>query len=292
MPRRLFYNDNTTTREGMDTIQGKKAAPIRVIQLAAGEILPNPSQPRRTFDEDALQELAGSIAQCGVIQPLTVRRCGGRYVLVTGERRLRASRMAGLRQVPCIVMDVDDETSAAIALVENLHRRDLTFLEEAEGLRALIMQCGLSRAEAARRVGKSQSAVANKLRLLTLPQEVLQTLLSEGLTERHARALLRLESHERQKSALSAIIREGMTVARTEEYIETLLRTPETSPPPRSGRATYVVKDVRLFLNTVGRSMDLMRRAGIDAVCGREETEDSLILTIRIPKALRKPSLK
>ena len=259
-----------------------------MVQLAAADILPNPAQPRKHFAPEALEELAESIAQCGVIQPLTVRRMNGRYVLVTGERRLRASRIAGLKLVPCIIMDVDDETSAAIALVENLHRKDLTFLEEAEGLQALIQQCGLSRQEAARRVGKSQSAVANKLRLLTLSPEVLQMLLSNDLSERHARALLRLEGEALQKKALSAIIREGMTVARTEEYIEALLRSPRETPPARSGKATYVVKDVRLFLNSVGRSMDLMRRAGIDAVCGKEETEDSLILTIRIPKALRK----
>ncbi|MBQ4321613.1 MAG: ParB/RepB/Spo0J family partition protein [Oscillospiraceae bacterium] len=272
----------------MDTIQARKAAPIRVVQLTAAEILPNPAQPRKYFEPKALEELAESIAQCGVIQPLTVRRLNGRYVLVTGERRLRASRIAGLRQVPCIITDVDDETSAAIALVENLHRKDLTFLEEAEGLQALILQCGLSRQEAARRVGKSQSAVANKLRLLTLSPEILQTLLANDLSERHARALLRLEGETLQKKALSAIIREGMTVARTEEYIDALLRSPQETPPARNGKATYVVKDVRLFLNSVGRSMDLMRQAGIHAVCGKEETEDSLILTIRIPKALRK----
>ncbi len=268
-------------------VQGRKAAPVRVVQLTAEEILPNPAQPRKHFDPAALQELAESITQCGIIQPLTVRRCGGQYVLLTGERRLRASRLAGLRQVPCIVMEADEETSAAIALVENLHRKDLTFVEEAEGLRNLIVQCGLSRQEAARRVGKSQSAVANKLRLLSLPPDLLQELLSGGLTERHARVLLRLETEHQRREALAVMLRNAMTVAQAEAYIEKLLREPEAPPPANSGRSTYLVKDVRLFLNSVSRSMDMMRNAGIDASYGQEDTADGLVVTIRIPKQMK-----
>lgn len=265
----------------MNTIQSKKQAPIRVVQLAASEIQPNPSQPRRIFEPGALEELAQSIAQCGVIQPLTVRRAGGRYQLVTGERRLRASRIAGLRQVPCIVMDVDDATSAAIALVENLHRKDLTFLEEAEGLRALILRCGLTRQEAARRVGKSQSAVANKLRLLSLSPEILQTLLAEGLTERHARALLRLEDEEERLAALRHVAAASFNVAQTEQYIEKRLTALQSTPP---SRRTFILKDVRLFLNTVERGLRLVREAGVEARSDRQDTEEAIVLTIRIPR--------
>ena len=184
-----------------------------VLYLRIEEIAPNPMQPRRRFDEAALAELSESIRNYGVLNPLTVRQRAGRYELVAGERRLRAAKLAGLREVPCLLLDVDLEDAGLIALVENLQRRDLDFLEEAEGLRQLIDRFGLSQEEAARRIGKSQSAVANKLRLLRLPPDVLEGLRLNGLTERHGRALLRLPEPEAQRAALAVILERGMTVA-------------------------------------------------------------------------------
>ena len=258
----------------------------RVMQLPVGEIAANPAQPRQIFDAEGLEELAKSVEHYGILQPLTVRRTGSGYELVAGERRLRAARLAGLNEVPCILLDVNTEDASLIALIENLQRRDLDFIEEAMGLSQLIRLFGLSQDEAARRIGKSQSAVANKLRLLRLPKDVLESLRNNGLTERHGRALLRLPDAQAQRMALAYMIENALTVAATEEYIEALLREPEPSPEEkREPRKTMVLKDVRIFLNSLNRSLDLMKQGGIAADMERQETEDSLILTISIPKS-------
>ena len=187
----------------------------RVIYLHPDVLHPNPNQPRKRFSPDGLEELAASIREHGVLQPLTVRKVDGSFELVSGERRLRAARMAGLSEVPCIVIDVDGVCSSLLALVENLQRRDLDFLEEAMALDRLIHTYDLSQDEAARRIGKSQSAVANKLRLLKLSPRLLDRLRQNGLTERHARALLRLETEEQQWEVLEYVIDHHLTVAQT-----------------------------------------------------------------------------
>ena len=257
----------------------------RVLYLPLGSIRPNPAQPRRIFDPAGLQELADSIRQYGILQPLTVRRKENGYELIAGERRLRAAGMAGLTQAPCLVASVDEEASGMLALVENLQRRDLDFIEEATGISQLIRMFGMSQEEAARRLGKSQSAVANKLRLLRLPSDVLDALRANGLTERHGRALLRLPDANAQRAALQYIIENGLTVAATDEYIELLLTEPaEEQQDAAEPKRTFVLKDVRIFLNSLSKSLDLMKQGGIDAGMKREETEDSLILTISIPK--------
>ena len=268
------------------------SAPGRIVRsvcyVPVEDIVPGPMQPRQHFSREGLEELRDSIAQHGVLQPLTVRIRGDRFELIAGERRLRAARMAGLREVPCIVMDVDMEKSGLIALIENIQRRDLDFLEEAEGIQQLIRLFGLSQEQAARRLGKSQSAIANKLRILRLPEDVRERLRCEGLTERHARALLRLATAERQREALDFMVDQRMTVAAAEEYIDRLCagRPPEKSPdPPRPRRRSiFLLKDVRLFLNTLDRSLDLMRSGGIDAQLHREDTDEAVVLTVRIPR--------
>ena len=253
----------------------------RVIYLHPDVLHPNPNQPRKRFSPDGLEELAASIREHGVLQPLTVRKVDGSFELVSGERRLRAARMAGLSEVPCIVIDVDGVCSSLLALVENLQRRDLDFLEEAMALDRLIHTYDLSQEEAARRIGKSQSAVANKLRLLKLSPRLLDRLRQNGLTERHARALLRLETEEQQWEVLEYVIDHHLTVAQTEAYIEARL----TPPPPRKKKPTFILKDVRLFLNTVTKGRSMMKDAGVNAEYGRQETEDAILLTIKIPKA-------
>ena len=259
-----------------------------IVYLSTEDIYPNPVQPRKLFDDEGLEELSRSIKDYGILNPLSVRLRGSRYELVAGERRLRAARLAGLKEVPCILLDVNMEDASLIALVENLQRRDLDFIEEANGINQLIRMFGMSQEEAARRIGKSQSAVANKLRLLRLPQDVLEGLRQNGLTERHGRALLRLPDSESQRAALLYIIDNGLTVAATDAYIDALLQAPEEAEeaeaPKAEGRRTFVLKDVRVFLNTLSRSIDLMKQGGIDAGVRREETEDQLILTISIPK--------
>jgi len=261
--------------------------------LEVATIVPNPAQPRKYFDATDLKELADSISRYGVLQPLTVRRQGTSYELVAGERRLRAARLAGLSKVPCIILNVDTEESSLIALVENLQRRDLDYIEEAEGLAQLIQTFDMSQEEAARRVGKSQSAVANKLRILKLPREMLDRLKETRLSERHARALLRLGSNRERYEVLEHIIQNELTVARTEEYIDDYLTVPaaeagrdalgipggKVQPP----KPLYVIKDVRLFLNTLHRSISILKQSGINAQVEQNSTESEAVITITIP---------
>lgn len=253
----------------------------RVTMLSPEVISPNPDQPRRFFDPDGLTELADSIRVHGILQPLSVRRKGGgRYELIAGERRLRAAMLCGLDQVPCLVMEVSRESSCLLSLIENLQRRDLDFWEEAKALERLTQVYGLSQEEVAGKVGKSQSAVANKLRLLRLPQEVLSLLRKSGFTERHARALLRLPDPAAQQEATQRMVREGWTVARTEQYVEELLQ-----PKEKKVRRPFILQDVRFFLNTLDHSLAVMRASGVKAKCQKVEEGEDILLTIRIPKA-------
>ena len=253
----------------------------RVLFLPVDAIRPNPNQPRKTFDSSGLEELADSIRALGVLQPLTGRRQEGWWELVAGERRLRAARLAGLEEVPCLSIQADGQASSLLALVENLQRRDLDFWEEAAALRRLIDVHHLSQEEAARRIGKSQSAVANKLRLLKLPQEALALLRDGGATERHARALLRLETAEQRVQGARRLLEQNLTVAQTEEMVDAML---SGAPAPPRKRPLFIAKDVRLFLNTITRSLDLMRSAGVNAQCDRQDSEESITLTIHIPR--------
>lgn len=247
----------------------------RVVFLPPKMIRANPTQPRQVFDQDSLEELADSIRQHGILQPLSVRRVGTGYELVAGERRLRAAALAGLTEVPCIVMQMDDRESGLAALVENLQRQDLDFIEEARGISRLMELGNLSQDQTARLLGKSQSAVANKLRLLRHSEAVLDALRKEKLTERHGRALLKLPREQEKLAAIAQISRQGMSVAQTEKYILSLLR----QKPQRSARA-----DVGSFLNSLSKSLSQMQSQGISAVSERRETESQIVVTITISK--------
>ena len=254
----------------------------RVRYIPINTVRPNPQQPRRSFDETALRELADSIRAYGILQPLTVRDRGGFYELVAGERRLRAARIAGLREVPCLVAEVGEEDAALLALIENLQRRDLDYMEEAAAIARLIGRYGLSQQQAADKLGKSQPAIANKLRLLRLAPPVIDCLRQYGLTERHARTLLRLTDPEQQLAAARHMGQRGLNVAQAEQYVDALTAENRTAPPQR--RPTYIIKDVRLFLNSVERGVRLMQSAGVGAEVGRRDTEEEILLTIHIPK--------
>ena len=247
----------------------------RVIFLPAKTILPNPSQPRKVFSQEALAELSASISRHGVLQPLSVRRVGGQYQLIAGERRLRAAQMAGLTEIPCIVMNMDDQESAMTAIVENLQRQDLDFIEEAQGIARLMQLCNFSQEQAARVLGKSQSAIANKLRLLRHSPRVLSALRQFGLTERHGRALLKLTSEEDTLAAIAVIARLNMSVARTEKYIEELLQQKKDG-----------VKKVNLntFFNNLDHTLQKIRLSGVPAISERKETDTQIVVTITIPK--------
>ena len=249
----------------------------RVVFVPARAIRPNPAQPRKVFRQEALEELAESIRQHGILQPLSVRRVGISYELIAGERRLRAAQLAGLTEIPCIVMAMDDRESGMVAMVENLQRQDLDFIEEALGISHLMSHFCLSQEQSARLLGKSQSAVANKLRLLRHSREVLEALRAGNLSERHARALLKLKSEEEKLSAIEVIVRQSMSVARTERYVAELLDKREAAP----ARA-----NVGSFLNSLTQSLARMQSSGIPAISERMETGDKIVLTITIPKQI------
>ena len=269
-------------------VSGREDRVLRRIRIS--EIVRNPNQPRRYFDPEAIATLAESIRQYGVLNPLTVRRtANGGYELVAGERRLRAARVAGLTDVPCLLINADGEDSSVIALVENLQRRDLDFFEEANGFKRLIEQFGLTQEEAARKVGKTQSAVANKLRLLRLSQQNMELIRCNNLTERHARALPRLNDEADRINVTNYIIEHELNVSRTEEYIDEFLKAKENPQPvvePESGKhVVRLFKDVRFFLNTLNRAVGVMVDAGIGATVKQQESDDGLTLTICIPHA-------
>ena len=247
----------------------------RVIFLSVKSIRPNPAQPRSVFSQEALTELADSIRLHGVLQPLSVRRVQGGYELIAGERRLRAAQLAGLGEVPCLVMQMDDRESGMAAMIENLQRQDLDFVEEAMGIAALMRAQNLSQEQAARLLGKSQSAVANKLRLLRHGETVLSALREAGLTERHARALLKLPGEAEKLAAIAVIRRQGLSVAAAEKYIDGLLRPGQ--PRPRQ-------PCVSSFLNNLTEALAKIQSTGVKAVSERRETESQIVLTITIPK--------
>lgn len=246
----------------------------RVLFLPLRAIHPNPVQPRTHFSPETMEELAASIRLYGILQPLTVRRTGTGYELIAGERRLRAAHMAGLSEVPCIVMQMDDRDSEMAAMVENLQRADLDFVEEAQGIRRMMQHWKLSQEQAAQAIGKSQSAVANKLRILRHGERVLTAIREAGLTERHARALLVLPDEERKIEAIREIKCRQMNVAKTEAYLQTLLRQPtEKRPAALEG-----------CLRGLKQCLERMCTAGLAAVSERRETENEIVLTITIQK--------
>ena len=250
----------------------------RVIFLPVRSIHPNPAQPRQVFHKTGLEELADSISRYGILQPISVRRMGNAYELIAGERRLRAAKLAGLEEVPCLLMNMDECQSAATALVENLQRQELDYIEEARALARLMQLGNLSQEQAAVRVGKSQSAIANKLRLLRHSIPVLDALRKGNLTERHARALLRLPREEDKLLAIDFITENNLTVAQTERYVqEVLAKRTVDLPKPRT-------PDIRAFLAGVTENLAKIQLAGIPAVSQRQETEREITLTITIQK--------
>ncbi|MCI1954799.1 MAG: ParB/RepB/Spo0J family partition protein [Oscillospiraceae bacterium] len=253
----------------------------RVVEIDIDRILPNPAQPRRFFDEQEMENLSQSIRVSGLIQPLLVRHVAGGYELVAGERRLRACKLAGMKTVSCIVSDCSADASAVMAMTENLQRQDLGMFEEAEGIRRLIETWHVTQEEAAYRLGKSQSAVANKLRLLRLGEEERKKIIAAGLTERHARALLRIDDKALRMRSLSVVIDRRYNVRQTDEYVLKLIASEETGKQHQ----TLIIKDVRIFLNTISHAVETMKQSGISAQTLKSETEEYIECIVRIPKA-------
>lgn len=258
----------------------------RVFPIQIEKIIPNPHQPRVLFKESELNGLAQSIAANGVLQPLCVRPVGEFFELISGERRLRASVMAGLKTVPCIICNANDKDSAVFALLENIQRSDLHYFEEAQALNTLLHEFSVSQSEAAMLLGRSQSAISNKLRLLRIPVQIREQIIAGGLSERHARSLLHYQTEDAMKKALRQIMLQNMTASQAEKELYDVVQEPTQNQRGRrdTQRHTAVYKNIRIFLNTFNHAVDIMRNAGIDAGTDEEETEEYYIYTVRIPK--------
>ena len=266
---------------GIFTLHREKTKEQRIMQIPTAEIFPNPYQPRVAFSEDELRALSESIRQNGILQPLTVRFAEDHYELIAGERRLRAAKLAGLSTVPCIVMEISDRNSAILALVENIQRADLNCFEEAAALERLITCYGMTQEDAAMQLGRAQSTVANKLRLLRLTEEERERILKYHLTERHARALLRLGSVQDRLEALDKIIRLGLNVEKSELMIDEMIGKSREQDNLR--RRSALFKDVRLFTNAISRAVETMQAAGIPAASQKMQFEDYIEYRIPIP---------
>ena len=261
----------------------------RVWSLNIGDIEPDPAQARRIFEQEKLRELSESIKEFGVIQPLIVRKTGNRFTLIAGERRLRAAAMAGLNHVPCIISNADELRAAYMALIENLQRRDLDCFEEAAGLSRLISAYGLSREEAAKKLGKSQSAVANKLRLLKLSPECISAIRRAGLSERHARELLRLGSSEEVISAVEEIKNRKLSVANTEKFVSSLLAASPAQKKPRAEQRRKAelprVSDGAELVRLIFDAVEAARKEGLSAEVFRDESSEKTRITVTVNKS-------
>lgn len=266
---------------GSVLLQGKKDKQSRLVDIPCQSIAPSPYQPRKSFPEDSLMALSKSIASEGVLCPLLVRRSGEGYELIAGERRLRAAIMAGLETVPCIVTEASDRNSALLSLVENIQRQDLDFFEEADAIARLIDLYGMTQEDAAVRLGFAQSTLANKLRLLRLSLRERRLVVENSLTERHARAVLRLPTPEKREEALIRIVKGKLNVERSEALVESMLEYEDYKKRIRKGAAVF--RDLRLFMNTVNKAVETMQIAGVKAVVDKKQSEDYLDYHIRIP---------
>ncbi len=252
----------------------------QILLIPPEDIIPNPNQPREVFDKTELEGLAQSIRQNGMIQPIAVRRgSNSLFELISGERRLRAAKSIGLKSVPCIIMEADDERSALFALIENMQRTELGFFEEAAAIERLLTVYGMNRDEICKRLGKSAPAVSNKLRLLRLPPEIRCRISAEGLTERHARALLRLDE-EKMETALKLIIAKKLNVAQTEELINKIMQVQGSTKK----KPVKLFKDVRIFINTIDHAVKTMKQSGINAEATKTEDDEYIQYTVKIPK--------
>lgn len=252
----------------------------RVVEIEVDRISPNPHQPRKTFGED-IDGLAESIRCNGILQPLTVRKENDNYTLIAGERRLRAAKKLGFVNVPCIVMDITERNSAVMALVENIQRKDLSFFDEAEALSKLLDFYGMTQEDAAAKLGKTQSTIANKLRLLKLPVEIRDKITEYGLTERHARALLKLSDPQQQADMVENIYLKRLNVENTERAINAIILKEKELESIHRRRGAF--KDIRLFVNTINKAVEMMKAAGINADSQQIRENDYIEYIVRIP---------
>jgi len=253
----------------------------RVVLIPTDEIKPNPHQPRTTFSEAELKNLAESIRHVGIIQPLTVRKVKGEYELIAGERRLRAAKSVGLKSVPCVEISTNNSGCAVVSLLENMQRQGLNFFDEARGIARLLREHSITQEQASCYLGIAQSTLSNKLRILTLPEAVQEKIIAYRLTERHARALLKLEKESDMLAVIGEAVEQKLNVSGIEMLINQYL---QGNLPSLHKKAVMVVKDVRIFQNTITNAVKVMRQAGIMADSMKRETEDYIEYVVKIPK--------
>lgn len=253
----------------------------KIVDIPIDFVKPNPNQPRRHFDSQELTSLAKSISQDGIIQPLTVRRVEKYFELISGERRLRAGKIAGLKTIPCIIVDISDKRSAILALIENIQRADLNFFEEAEAIALLIQEFNITQEETAMRLGMAQPTIANKLRLLKIPPHERAMIFNNKLTERHARALLKINDETKRREVLNYIIENNLTVDATEKYIKSFEEKEKIEESYK--KRSPILKDIKLFFNTVDKAVKVMQLAGVDAEVKKQKHDGLIEYTILIP---------
>ena len=271
---------NRISKKGQEKMEEKTKKDEKVEQISVNLIAPNPNQPRKAFDEDGILKLADSIRQFGIIQPLVVRKTGELYELVAGERRLRAAKELGLKDVPCIVSSITEIASAEISIIENLLRQDLNIFEQASAIQVLIDTYGLTQEQVAEKLSNSQSFVANKLRLLRLSNSEREKILASSLSERHARALLRIFDPQEREKVLNQIIEESLNVSKTEELIDSIVKKEKNAPQKR------YYKDVSSFYIAISRAIDQASSSGFKIKSRKIENDSFTELTILIPKEL------
>lgn len=256
-----------------------------IINIPIDRIAPSPYQPRKEFNGSSLEDLAASIKEYGVLQPINVRKIGENgFELVSGERRLRASRLAGKSHIPAVIIEVVEQDSAVIALIENLQREDLNFMEEAEGYHNLINDHGMTQEELAQKVGKKQSTIANKLRLLKLNKSIKNKILENELTERHARALLKLTDDVLQEKALNSIIKKSLNVKKSEDLVEKMLdEVALTAEEPKKKRIKGKI-NYKIYVNTIKNACKEMFNTGCQVEYGQVDKGEFIEITVKIPK--------
>ncbi|MDR0879650.1 MAG: nucleoid occlusion protein [Clostridioides sp.] len=255
----------------------------RVMEISVEKIVPNPYQPRKVFSQVSLKELCESIKAYGIIQPITVRSRDDKYELIAGERRFRAAKMAGLDTVPAIINEMDDESSAVLALLENLQREDLNFIEESIGYDNLIREHHFTQQQLAEKLGKNQSTIANKLRILKLPNEIKTSLIENSLTERHARALLKLPNDELMTKVLAKVVKQDLTVKKTEKLIKEILEESEETEESKKQNIKGSMS-IRIYLNTLKQAYDAITKTGIEAKYKEVDKGDYMEVVFKIPK--------
>lgn len=256
----------------------------KVMEIPIHDIVPNPYQPRKVFSQSALEELSKSIKVYGILQPITVRVKDDKYELIAGERRLRAAKLAKIEVIPAIINNMSDESSAVLALLENLQREDLNFIEEAMGYENLIKEHDFTQQQLAEKLGKNQSTIANKLRILRLPNDIKIRLVENNLTERHARALLKLPNEELMKEVLEKIIKGDLTVKKTEKLIKDILEELEALHEDDKKPNIKGSMAIRIYLNTMKQAFDAIIGTGIEAKYKEVDKGDYMEVVVKIPK--------